>query len=118
MKLKLFDETEIIIKSIEEIDHKIVINIPLAKKSEYADIFDNITDVNLSAVTVIGDDETESKYNHLKFLSAELVSGGKYSINLVLSNKTEFEMKVTELEEELTRTQAALVEMYETVVGA
>lgn len=130
MKLKLFDET-VLNADVQETEDIIKITIPLAKVNEYSKIFETLTDSNLSAVTLEFDDGTHCEYSNLKFTSASLKNkSGTYSVVILLSSKTAYELAVDgltqevkthnqEIEEnslELTKTQLAIVELYETLL--
>ncbi|RDY30419.1 hypothetical protein, partial [Lachnotalea glycerini] len=70
------------------------------------------------------DDGTHSDYKNLKFASADLKNkSGTYSVVILLTSKTAYELTVDSLKEELsnckdelTKTQLAVAEIYETVL--
>ncbi|RDY30149.1 hypothetical protein, partial [Lachnotalea glycerini] len=69
------------------------------------------------------DDGTHSDYKNLKFASADLKNkSGTYWVVILLSSKTAYELTVDSLTEEvskykmeLTKTQMAIAEIYETI---
>ncbi|MFA9376216.1 MAG: hypothetical protein ACERKZ_05605 [Lachnotalea sp.] len=130
MKIKLFDES-VLDADASESEDVIQLTIKLAKVSDYSKVFEALTDSNLSSVVITYEDETHSEYSNLKFTSASLKNkSGTYSVVILLSSKTVYELEVdslnkvvkahdleiTENNSELTKTQLAIVEIFESLL--
>jgi uncharacterized protein YqfB (UPF0267 family) len=121
--IKLFDETVLTADVVEE-KAVIRLTVKLANRSEYSKIFDMLVDSNLVKVTVTHDDGSHSDYQNLKFLSMYVANtSGTYSVVAEITAKTIYEMAVdgltkdvNESNTELTKTQLALVEIYESLL--
>lgn len=123
MKVILFDKTEIEAKVKEE-SNSISMTISFAKMTDYAKVFELLSNSNLCQVTIVYDDGSKSEYKNLKFFESNTKRvGNVHEVTTVLTSKTEFELRVDELTKsansdykDLTKTQVAIVELYELII--
>lgn len=131
MKVKLLDGTEIEAQVKEEAD-SILVTTTVSKLSDASNLYDLFTNFNLSKVIVTYTDNTYSEYKNLKIVGTSSVKRSNvFSVTIILSNKTEFEMTVESLNEivsgqekgiaessyDITKMQIALAEVFERLLA-
>lgn len=131
MKVKLLDGTEIEAQVKEEAD-SILVTTTVSKLSDASYLYDLFTNFNLSKVIVTYTDNTYSEYKNLKIVGTSSVKKANvFSVTIILTNKTEFEMTVESLNEivlgqekgiaestfDITKTQIALAELFELLLA-
>lgn len=131
MKVKLIDGTEIEAQVKEE-DDSIFVTTTVSKLSDASNLYDLFTNFNLSKVIVTYTDNTYSEYKNLKIVgTSSFKRSNVFSVTIILSNKTEFEMTVESLNEivsgqekeiaessyDITKMQIALAEVFERLLA-
>lgn len=131
MKVKLLNGTEIEAQVKEEVD-SILLTTTVAKLSDASNLYDLFTNFNLSKVIVTYTDNTYSEYKNLKIVgTSSIKKANVFSVTIILSNKTEFEMTVESLNEivsgqkkgiaessyDITKMQIALAEVFERLLA-
>ncbi|KAB1436580.1 hypothetical protein [Candidatus Galacturonibacter soehngenii] len=124
MKVKLTDGT-IIEAQVKEEKNTVTLITEVATLNDLSFLYNQFTNFNLSNVVVTYTDGTFGAYKNLKTIeSTWSKKANVISTTITLTSKTEFEMKVDELEKEaksnltdLTQTQIALTEVYEMLLN-
>lgn len=124
MKLQLFDGTTFEAQVKEE-KNSVTLTTEVATLNDLSVLYNQLTNFNLSKVMVTYKDGTHGEYKNLKTVeSTWSKKANVISATITLSTKTEFEIAVESLNEmmsenseEITKTQLALVNLYEKLLS-